>query len=476
MNWKIAFIMRQKQTMNLRSTKLLNYLRVRKIINYLIILILVLFLPGHLKAQQKIVDRIVATVGNNIVLQSDIENMYRQMMSQRRTSQGDMKCEILEDLLVSKLMLNQARIDSIEISASQVEMELDSRLQKFIEQIGSREKLEAYYDKSMQEIKADFRDLIKDQMLTQQMQAKISEDITTTPSEIRAFYKKIPKDSLPVIPAQIEYRQLVRNPPYSEESKLAIRQKLLDLRKRIIDGEDFSTLAILYSEDPGSAAQGGELGFQGKSELVSEFADVAFILKKGAVSPIVKTKFGYHIIQLIERKDEKVNVRHILMKPRVTIAERNNALEFLDSIGQLIKGDSISFIGAVHFYSQDEETIMSGGIAVNPMTGDTRFQLDQLDQATAEAVNKLKQQDVSDPFESKDMTGTPIFKIIKITNRLEPHTANLKYDYSILTQMTKMSKQQQAMMDWIDDKQKTTYIHIDESYRGCQFNSKGWVK
>jgi len=313
-------------------------------------------------------------------------------------------------------------------------------------------------------------------MLTQQMQAKISEDITTTPSEIKTFYKKIPKDSLPVIPAQIEYRQLVRNPPYSEESKLAIRQKLLDLRKRIIDGEDFSTLAILYSEDPGSAAQGGELGFQGKSELVSEFADVAFTLKKGAVSPIVKTKFGYHIIQLIERKDEKVNVRHILMKPRVTIAERNNALEFLDSIGQLIKGDSISFISAVHFYSQDEETIMSGGIAVNPMTGDTRFQLDQLDQATAEAVNKLKQQDVSDPFESKDMTGTPIFKIIKITNRLEPHTANLKYDYSILTQMTKMSKQQQAMMDWIDDKQKTTYIHIDESYRGCQFNSKGWVK
>ena len=467
--------MRQKQIMNLRSTKLLNYLRVRKTINHLFILILIILFPGHLKAQ-KIVDRIVATVGNNIVLQSDIENMYRQMVSQGMSSQGDMKCEILEDLLVSKLMLNQARIDSIEVSVSQVEMELDSRLQKFIDQIGSREKLEAYYDKSMQEIKSDFRDLIRDQMLTQQMQSKIAEDITTTPSEIRTFYRKIPKDSLPVIPAQIEYSQLVRNPPYSEESKLVIRQKLLDLRRRVIDGEDFSTLAILYSEDPGSAARGGELGFQGKSELVSEFADVAFTLKKGSVSPIVKTKFGYHIIQLIERKDEKVNVRHILMKPRVTIDERKKALEFLDSITSLIRADSIRFIDAVHFYSQDEETIMSGGIAVNPMTGDTRFQLDQLDQATAEAVNNLKQQTVSDPFESKDMTGTPVFKIIKITNRLEPHTANLKYDYSILNQMTKMSKQQQAMIDWIEDKQKITYIRIDESYRGCSFKNKGWVK
>ncbi len=448
----------------------------RKIINYLIILILVILLPVHLKAQQKIVDRIVATVGNNIILQSDIENMYRQMMSQGMTSQGDMKCQVLEDLLVSKLMLNQARIDSIEVSVAQVEMELDSRLQKFIDQIGSQKKLEAYYDKSMQEIRSDFRDLIRDQMLTQQMQAKIAEDITTTPSEIRTFYRRIPKDSLPVIPAQIEYRQLVRNPPYSEESKLAIRQKLLDLRKRVIDGEDFATLAILYSEDPGSAARGGELGFQGRSELVPEFAEAAFSLKMGAVSPIVQTKFGYHIIQLIERKDEKVNVRHILMKPRVTIAERKSALEFLDSTAKLIRADSIDFIDAVHFYSQDEETVMSGGIAVNPMTGDTRFQLDQLDQATAEAVNNLKLQDISDPFESKDMTGSPVFRIIKITNRLEPHTANLKYDYSILTQMTKMSKQQQAMTDWIIEKQKTTYIHIDESYRACNFTNKGWVK
>ncbi len=467
--------MRLKQITILRFTKL-SYKPVKKITSYFPVIFILVMLPFRVYAQQKIVDRIVATVGNEIILQSDIENMYRQMLGQGMTSQGDMKCEILEDLLASKLMLNQAKIDSIEVGAPQVEMELNGRLQKFIDQIGSQQKLEAYYDKSIQQIKSDFRNLIRDQMLTQEMQKKIAEDITTTPSEIKSFYRKIPKDSLPVIPAQIEYRQLVRNPPYSEESKLAIRQKLLDLRKRVLSGEDFATLAILYSEDPGSASKGGELGYMGKSELVPEFAEVAFSLKKGAVSPIVKTKFGYHIIQLIDRKDEKVNVRHILLKPKVTIEERTKALEFLDSIVTLIRADSMTFITAVHIYSQDEETVMSGGIAVNPMTGDTRFQLDQLDQATAEAVSKLKLEDVSDPFESKDMTGTPVFKVIKITNRIEPHTANLKYDYSVLAQMTKMSKQQQTITDWIKEKQKTTYIRIDDSYRGCHFRSKGWVK
>lgn len=467
--------MRPDQIINLRFTKLSDK-PVKKIISYFPIFIITFLFPFHVSAQQKIIDRIVATVGNEIILQSDIENMYRQMLSQGMTSQGDMKCEILEDLLASKLMLNQAKIDSIEVGAPQVEMELNSRLQKFIDQIGSQEKLEAYYDKSIQQIKSDFRDLIRDQMLTQEMQKTISKDITATPSEIKSFYKKIPKDSLPVIPTQIEYRQLVRNPPYSEESKLAIRQKLLDLRKRVLNGEDFATLAILYSEDPGSAAKGGELGYMGKSELVPEFSEVAFSLKKGAVSPIVKTKFGYHIIQLIDRKDEKVNVRHILLKPKVTLLERKKALEFLDSIVTLIRADSLTFIQAVHIYSQDEETVMSGGIAVNPMTGDTRFQLDQLDQATAEAVSKIALNDVSDPFESKDMTGTPVFKVIKITNRIEPHTANLKYDYSVLTQMTKMSKQQQVLTDWIKDKQKSTYIRIDDSYKGCNFKSKGWIK
>ena len=461
-------------TMNLLFINFLK--KMGKVHRIIAILLIITFSSSAILAQIKIVDQVAGVVGGNVILQSDIENTYLQMKAQGMSSQGDMKCEVLEDLLVSKLMLNQAKVDSVEITAAQVERELDSRLQMFIEQIGSQERLEAYYSKSILEIKSDFRELIREQLLTQTMQSNIASEITATPSEIKAFYKKIPKDSLPMIPAQIEYIQLVRNPPYSDQAKLAIRTELLDLRKRVLEGEDFSTLAILYSEDPGSARKGGELGFQGRNELVPEFAEVAFSLKKNAVSPIVETKFGFHIIQLIERKDEKVNVRHILLKPEVTMEEREKAFDFLDSLLVKIRGDSLPFNVAVRIFSEDEDTKLSGGIVVNPRTGDTKFQLDQLDQATAEAIRNLKMDDISEPFESKDFTGTPIFKIIKVTNRIPAHQADLKNDYTILQEMTKRSKQNQELLNWIEEKQEITYIRIDDSYKGCSFKSKGWVK
>lgn len=433
------------------------------------------YFPGN--AQKMIVDQVVAIVGDNIIIQSDIENQFLQMKAQGYTSRGgDMKCEILEDLLIQKLMLNQAKVDSIIITDAQVEQTLNNQLQNFMDRIGSQEKLEAYYNKSLLEIKDDFRDLVRNQLLTQEMQASIAQDITVTPSEIKAFYKSIPKDSLPLIPSQVEYRQLVRNPPFNKESKIIVRQKLLDLRKRIMEGEDFATLAILYSEDPGSAPKGGELGFQGKTELVKEFADMAFSLKKGAVSPIVETKFGFHIMQLIDRQGEKVNVRHILMKPKVTMDEIKQVFDFLDSLVVKINQDSVPFSLAVQLYSEDEDSRMSGGVMVNPNTRDTKFQLDQLDQATARAIQNLDPGENSKPFETQDMTGNRIFKIIKLSKRIEPHKASLKLDYTILQEMTKNSKQQEVFLEWIEDKQITTYIRIDKSYRACQFSSKTWVK
>lgn len=442
------------------------------------ILMLMFVFSGYLsgKAQVKIVDQIVAVVGNNIIIQSDIENQFLQMRSQGYSSRGDMKCEILEDLLIQKLMLNQAKVDSIEITDAQVEQTLNNQLQNFIDRIGSQEKLEAYYNKSLLEIKADFRDMIRNQLLTQEMQGIIAQDISATPSEIKDFYKSIPKDSLPLIPAQVKYKQLLRNPPFNKESKIIVRQKLLDLRKRIIEGEDFSTLAILYSEDPGSAQKGGELGFQGKSELVKEFADIAFSLRKGSVSPIVETKFGFHIIQLIDRQGEKINVRHILVKPKVTMDEIKQVFDFLDSLIVKINQDSISFELAVRLYSEDEDSRLNGGIMVNPNTGDTKFQLDQLDQATARAIQDLDQGSLSESFETQDMTGNRVFKVIKLSERIEPHKASLKLDYTILQSMTKNSKQQETFMAWIEEKQKITYIRIDKSYRSCQFNSKYWIK
>lgn len=448
----------------------------RKVHLYALTLCFIISNYNDLPAQVKIIDQVVAVVGNNIILESDIENTYLQMRAQGMTSTGDMKCEVLEDLLTQKLMLNQAKVDSIEVTKNQVERELDNRLQMFIDQIGSQERLEAYYNKSLLEIKDDFRELIMEQLLTQQMQSIIASEITVTPSEVKNFYRNTPKDSLPMIPAQIEYSQLLRNPPFSEQSKLAVRQRLLDLRKRIIEGGDFATLAILYSEDPGSAKKGGELGYLSKNDLVPKFANAAFSLKQGAVSPIVETKFGFHIIQMIDRKGERVNVRHILIKPKVTAKEKEQALSFLDSLVRQIRMDSILFLTAVRFFSEDEDTRVNGGIMVNPQTGDTKFQLEQMEQSTAEAVRSLETGKVSDPFESNDMTGNKVFKIIEITNRIDPHQANFKNDYTVLQEMTKMSKQQEALFNWIEEKQKTTYIRIDESYKGCHFISNGWLK
>jgi peptidyl-prolyl cis-trans isomerase SurA len=448
----------------------------RKVHLYALTLCFIISNYNDLPAQVKIIDQVVAVVGSNIILESDVENTYLQMRAQGMTSTGDMKCEVLEDLLTQKLMLNQAKVDSIEVTEGQVERELDNRLQMFIDQIGSQERLEAYYNKSLLEIKDDFRKLILEQLLTQQMQSTIASEITVTPSEVKIFYRNTPKDSLPMIPAQIEYSQLLRNPPFSEQSKLAVRQRLLDLRKRIIEGGDFATLAILYSEDPGSAKKGGELGYLSKNDLVPKFANAAFSLKQGAVSPIVETKFGFHIIQMIDRKGERINVRHILIKPKVTAEEKEQALSFLDSLVRQIRMDSILFLTAVRFFSEDEDTRVNGGIMVNPQTGDTKFQLEQLEQATAEAVRSLETGKVSDPFESNDMTGNKVFKIIEITNRIDPHQANFKNDYTVLQEMTKMSMQQEAFFNWIEEKQKTTYIHIDESYKGCHFMSNGWLR
>jgi len=297
-----------------------------------------------ISAQDEVIDRIAGVVGDQIILQSDIENQYLQLKAQGyRGNEEKIKCSILEDQLAQKLLLNQAKVDSIEITEGQVEMELNRRLQAFINQIGSEKQLEDYYQKSILEIKEDFRELIRNQLLTEEMQRNIAGEITVTPSEVKKFYKRTPKDSLPLVNSQIEIRQIVKIPPFSEEAKLEVREKLLNLRKRIINGESFSTLAVLYSEDKGTAIKGGELGFTNKADLVTEFASSAFSLKKGIVSTIVETEFGYHIILLIDRRDDQVNVRHILMKPKTSLKAKLQAKSFLDSLSQVIRTDSITF-------------------------------------------------------------------------------------------------------------------------------------
>jgi peptidyl-prolyl cis-trans isomerase SurA len=445
---------------------------------YRFIFLIMLITTAHTNysyGQPRILDRVVAVVGDEKVLQSDIENLYLQYRAEGISSSGDIKCEILEDYLSQSLLLNQAKIDSIEVSESQVELQLNSRLDYFISQIGSQERLEQYFNKTILEIKEDFRDLIRDQMITQEMRSNITGEVTTTPSEVRQFFNRLPEDSIPYIDAKIEIRQIAVYPPVSDEAILEVRQQLLDLRKRITEGENFATLAVLYSQGP-SAPKGGEIGFMGRGEIDPEYAKVAFSLKKGQVSNIVETAFGYHIIQLIERRDDRVNTRHILLRPKLDPDVIANTISKLDSLAILIRADSITFERAAMYFSQDKKTNVNGGLLVNPYDNSTMFELDELQPSEYEILRYMNVGEISEPFESVDENGKQIYKIVKLSKSTRPHRANLKEDYTLIQQMALADKRDRIFQEWINEKITVTYIHIDGSFRGCSFNNPTWAR
>ncbi len=425
-------------------------------------------------AQGFIVDRVVAVVGDFTILQSDIEQQYLQYRAQGYTM-PDMKCLIFKEFLEEKLLLNQAKIDSIEISESNVEMQLDQRLNYFISQIGSQKELEEYFNKTTLQIKDDFREMIRNQMLTQKMQQEITGTVKITPSEVKAYYNSIPKDSIPNIDAKVEMEQIVVYPKLSEDAVFEVREKLLDLRKRIMEGESFETLAILYSSD-GSASNGGEIGYMAKGELDSEYAKAAFSLRKGQVSKIVESQFGYHLIQLIDRKDDRINTRHILMNPRITPDARKRATSRLDSILVLIRADSLEFGMAARVYSEDKNTNMNKGLLVNPNDNSAFFELKQLDSKDYLVVRDLKIGEISNPYESIDENGKPLYKIVRLKSKTDPHKANMKQDYTLLQDMALADKKQRVVEDWIREKQGETFFHIDDSMRECDFLKKGWLE
>src|SRR6056297_885411 len=426
---------------------------------------------------QFIADRVVANVGDKIILQSDVENQVIQLKAQGYQSRGDIKCEIFQELLVQKLLLIQAELDSIQVGANQVESELERRLIYFIRQIGSQEKLEEFYNKSIIEIKEDFRPLIREQILTQMMQSELVSGVKVSPKEIEKFYKKMPKDSIPMVNTQYKINQIVAYPPEDEESRAEAREKLLDIRKRIINGERFSTLAVLYSEDPGSARKGGELGFRTRDELDPEFAKAAFRLTDdGGVSRIVESEYGFHIIQLIAQQGNQVNVRHILIIPKVNVQQKIKARNKLDSVVTLIRNDSLSFTNAALRFSEDEQSRLNDGLMVNPMNSSTKFDLEDLPKAEYNIVKDLKMNEISEPFETIDDKGKPIFKIIKIAKKIDAHKANLKDDYEMIEEIAMMEKQQHKFEEWLEESKKKTYIHIDDSFINCKFLQNGWIK
>lgn len=427
-------------------------------------------------SQDKTIDQIIANVGDNYILKSEIENQFIQIESKTDFKGVDLKCNILEELLYQNLLLNQAALDSLTVSDKEIDSQLDRKLRYFVSQVGSEKKLEEYFNKSIIDIKTELRESLKKQMLSEKMQDKLTGNIKVTPSEVRQYFKSIPTDSIPIINEQIEYEQIVLFPVTTEIEKLAVKERLNGLRERILKGDKFSTLAVLYSEDPGSATKGGELGLLGRSDLVPEFAAIAFKLKDGEVSRIVETEYGYHIIQLIERLGEQINVRHILLTPKADPKSAVKSRSRLDSLATSIRLDSITFKKAAEKYSQDNDTKFNGGLAVNPYTNNSRFDIDQLDATTSYWLKKLKIGEISSPFEFTNEKAQKCYKIIRLKARYPTHKANLADDYQTLQEYSISLKKQEIMKNWVEKEQRTTYIHIDNSYKNCDFRYKGWIK
>lgn len=429
--------------------------------------LLITIIPVSLGQNSKLVDQVAAVVGEKTILQSDVESQIMQMRAQG-SGFSNLRCNVLNELISQKLLLTQAEKDSVEVSENQIEQQLDMRLRYFIRQIGSREKLEQYYNKSMPEIREDFRELLGEQLRTQKMRQQLIQDVKVSPSEVEEYYNNMPEDSIPMINQKVQVAQIVKYPPESNEAAKQARQRLLEMRKRILDGEKFSTLAVLYSEDRGSSSKGGELGYQTAEELDPAFADAAFSLQEGEVSGIVESSYGYHLIKLIDRREDEVNVRHILIKPNIGPEQRQKVMTRLDSIATEIRKGNISFGQATMKFSDDRRYKRNGGLLVNPQNASNEFELDQLPQADYNAVKDLNEGEVSEPYQTQDEKGKMIFKIIKLQERIQEHKANLKKDFSTLQQMALQKKRQKTIQNWIKQKKANTYIHIDDTFKNCE--------
>lgn len=424
-------------------------------------------------AQKQVVDKVLAVVGNNLILVSDIETRFLELNRGKDYAGVDLKCQIFEDLLFQNLLVNHALLDSLEVTDRDVSEQLERRIRYFVQQIGSEKKLEEYFGKTITQIKADLHESLKSQMLAEKMEMKVTGDIKVTPAEVRLYFKNVPEDSIPFIEEEIELEQLVLFPHVPEEVKLLSKEKLNELRERVVKGENFATLAALYSEDVETAKRGGELGFVGRSELVPEFTAVAFNLKEGETSRIVETEYGYHIIQMIEKRGELINVRHILISPKLPASEAVKTKVRLDSIMTLVRMDTLTFTAAIEKYSDDTETKNNSGLYINPMTGNSRFtteQLEKVDPLTAFYVKKMKVGQYSDPFEFYNETGKKGYKVIRLKSRIPEHKANLKDDYQRIQELALEEKKQKTMKNWVEKKKNITFIQIDESYANCPFN------
>ncbi|MDR3297162.1 MAG: peptidylprolyl isomerase [Prevotellaceae bacterium] len=425
--------------------------------------------------QQNVLDKVLAVVGNEALLESDLDVELMQLRAQGQLVDDETTCRIFEQLLTQKLLLAQARLDSLKENDMWIEQRLEQQMRSSVLQLGSTQAVESFYGKSVAQIKHEWTLRLREMSLTQQMHENIVSKVQLTPHDVQRYYLEQSPDSFPMLPEQYVIQQIARYPPSGNEVRFAVREKLLELRERVMNGDKFQTLAVMYSEDPGSARRGGELGFNSREGFVKPFSDAAFALKPGQVSQIVETEYGFHIIQMIERKDDMANLRHILIRPKFSGETQQQASRLLDSVATLIRADSITFERAVMRYSEDKNTRLNNGYAVNPQTLSTRFDKDQL--ATDYYVLRdMKVGQISAPFESKDNSGNDIYKTIKLTELIPAHRATYEQDYMVVLEIAKAKQQQKAFEEWIGKRIKTSYIVIDADMRSCQFSHNGWIK
>ena len=415
-------------------------------------------------AQPVLADGVVAVVGNEIILQSDVSIMKETL---KREGQDRSECEVLNELILEKLLVHHAAIDSVVVDDAEVDDNIARRLEQLIAQIGSERRLTEYYKKSVVEIKEEMRPLMRNQLTAQRMQSTITENVKVTPVEVENAIQGLPLDSLPLIGTEVELAQIIINPKVSAKSEQEAIERLDQLRTRILNGSSFATMAILYSEDPGSNRNGGEYKGIKRGQFVTEFDAVSYNLEVGEISKPFKTEFGYHIVQLQAKRGEELDLRHILVKPKLEQKDLDIAQGRLDSIRTAIKAGTLSFESAAERFSEDEETKLNGGIMLNPNTMDVTFNLDQLDRGIFYSIQNLEVNDLSEASLVRDPQGKEYFRLIHLRNKIDPHRANLKQDLALLKQYVENQRRQQTMDAWVARKKAETALKVNGSYSEC---------
>lgn len=429
-------------------------------------------------AQDNIAEEVAWVIGDEPIYKSQIEEQYSQMQYENIPIDGDPYCVIPEKLAIEKLFLHQAEIDTIVVEDATVQQEVNARINLFIENLGSKEKVEEYFRKPIPDMREALMEMMKNQYTIQRVQQELTDDVKATPADVRKYFEGLPKDSIPFVPMQVEVQIISIKPVIPQQEIEEVKSRLRDYANRVNTGEsEFSTLAILYSED-GSSVRGGEVGFKGRTELLPEYASVAFNLtdpKKA--SKIVETEAGFHIIQLIEKRGDKINTRHILLKPKVSEKELTEGIERLDSLRSDLVAKKFTFEEAAQYLSQDKDTRNNQGLMVNQQNLNTKFEMAQLPQEVAKQVDKLNIGEISEPFIMIDQkTNREIVAIVKLKSRIEGHKANLRDDYEVLKQMYENHAKREIIANWISQKIENTYIYIEDGWRDCDFEHKGWLK